>query len=357
MKITYFLDWSGSPESGVPMKVIDQITEWQKQSHEVELIVLAHESYAIEWATKGAKVIPFHSKIGRLYSRLITGPLHVLKTKPDIFYSRYGIYSPLELMTILLSFSVLEINAENDSYYKMRSKIINFIYRIQKRPLQHIVDAFIHVTLDSYKRSPIASKSTFITNGINLDRYRNQIPTTNRAGNISAIFLTGGDFAWNGYKRLELIAESLNGLTIYAVGINSATSDKIVHVDPTYGEQLEIMVNQMDLGISTLDIQLMGIDEAAPLKTRHYLASGLPVIAGCKDSAFQTEVPFYFRVLFNENDTKITNIQELQEFIENCKSTKVKRDLLYNIDIRNTERQRLSFIKKILNQSQTRTYS
>lgn len=351
MKITYFLDWSGNPKSGVPTKVNDQVREWRRQNYEVLLILCCPDKFKQDWKDIAGETITYSSQIGRIWKRFFECPIELLRKPSDVIYFRYGLYSPLELFVIAWKFSVLEINAENRAYYKLRSRLTYFLFSIQSSVLNKIVNLFIHVTEESRHKSRTPSKSKFVTNGIDLENHIhiNQNPNTHKIP--KAIFVGSDDFKWNGRARLEKIATEVKFIEVYSIGLRLSSKSQVKELTSSFGTDFTTLLKEMDIGISTLDLQVLGIKEAAPLKTRHYLAAGLPVIAACRDSAFPNSSPFYFELEFSSDNSEIINLEDLRKFVEFWSGKRVPLEQLSEIDIKTTERKRLSFIREFYENS------
>jgi glycosyltransferase involved in cell wall biosynthesis len=266
----------------------------------------------------------------------------------DVLYSRYGLFTPLELIVLSVKSSALEINAELANFYKKRNWLLHTIYLLQRQIIKRAVKLFIHVTKESLDKSAEPRNSVFVTNGIDLTRFI-QLPRLNTEDQkINLIFVGSADFPWNGFEKLELIANSLPNIEITTVGINSSSHPRIKSLPSLYANDLQDLFILMDAAISTLDIQIMGIVEAAPLKTRHYLASGLPVIGGYIDSAYPNGADFYFKINFSTDTTRILNLDEMNRFLNRWKMRRVNAFNLAEIDIRMTEKTRLQYLRRIM---------
>lgn len=75
-----------------------------------------------------------------------------------------------------------------------------------------------------------------------------------------------------------------------------------------YGKDLENIYKGANIGIASLGLSRIGLDEASVLKTREYIAKGLCVIGVGKDPDFPEDSPYRFLV---PNDESIEPIAEI----------------------------------------------
>jgi hypothetical protein len=142
---------------------------------------------------------------------------------------------------------------------------------------------------------------------------------------IRLLFLKGtaGVSAWNGLDRIT------NSLQQYYLN-NPNPSDKIKlliggHIlenevpDSEYIEQLgylnkdsiDKLVNQVHLGVSTMALYKKNLEEAAVLKTREYIARGLPFIYAAKDPDLNEDASA-FSLKFSNDETLIDMIKVIE---------------------------------------------
>jgi hypothetical protein len=103
-----------------------------------------------------------------------------------------------------------------------------------------------------------------------------------------------------------------------------------------------------DIGIGTLSLYKKKMEEAAPLKVRSYLAKGIPVVIGYKDTDLWEELPFVYKI---KNDSSIIDFGELEKFF---KRTEYYRKSNYIIDyaIRNlTWKSKMENVLEFMNRS------
>lgn len=103
------------------------------------------------------------------------------------------------------------------------------------------------------------------------------------------------------------------------------------------GTALDEVLARATIGVSTLSLHLKGIEQAAVLKTREYIARGLPVLLGYDDVDVPADWPYAHRV---PNDDSLVSIEALVEFADRVSSNagtaeKMRRFAEATLDWRN----------------------
>jgi hypothetical protein len=136
-------------------------------------------------------------------------------------------------------------------------------------------------------------------NGIDVKRIR--VAEDHRNGPPAFLMVAYHYVSWHG---LDLILEKLklctNDFNFHIVG-NVFESDKnkiqgdnrfILHGSLNL-DQIRNLASQCDLGLTSFGLFRKGMTQACTLKTREYLALGLPVYSGHEDPAFPTQFPYF----------------------------------------------------------------
>lgn len=125
----------------------------------------------------------------------------------------------------------------------------------------------------------------------------------NKKDNIEVNFFIIGDGEEK--KELEILSKRMN------------VERNVKFLGLKFGEELNNLFNNMDIGISSLALFRAGGGHD-PIKSKEYIGRGLPVVIGYNDRAFKEELDFVINVEPNNNPI---NIQELIEKFKNIKST------------------------------------
>ncbi|OQX62455.1 MAG: hypothetical protein B5M51_06135 [Anaerolinea sp. 4484_236] len=107
-----------------------------------------------------------------------------------------------------------------------------------------------------------------------------------------------------------------------------------------------------DVAVSSLAPHRKGMDEASSLKSREYLAYGLPTILAYKDTDLDSlDVDFLLKIP-NREDNILTHGKLIRDFAYRMRGKRVDREVIAPyIDSKEKERQRLVFFEKIIEQA------
>jgi len=353
MNISYIFDWKGSPNTGVPQKIDDQIKIWQKTNCKVKLYVIVPRKHSKEWENKAFKTLSYNNSLQRLWSRIKCSLLIMQDKNINLVYRRYSIWELTELLTIFLIPTVIEINTFNKIFFKNRSFFFYVIYLLQYSFVSKFCLGACTVTeelraLQSYK---LIQKSSVFTNSISLAKFNEQpVENTGRKNKrLSFVFIGSDSFAWNGLERINQLAKSFPSFDFHIIGINEKQSKNIFSHGPLYGEKLVDFLQIMDFGISTLGIDKLKLKQAAPLKSRTYLACGLPVIGAYRDSAFPQNAEYFLELKYLINSNEIVNESELLGFINKWQGKRVDMSSLSPINNEIVKKNRIDFFNSLIN--------
>lgn len=77
--------------------------------------------------------------------------------------------------------------------------------------------------------------------------------------------------------------------------------ERVTFYDPLYGQPLNDLVNQCDVGLGALAMFRFGLEHGMPLKLREYMARGLPFVYAAQDAAIPQEPRFCLAVPHDES--------------------------------------------------------
>src|SRR5690606_24442717 len=192
----------------------------------------------------------------------------------------------------------------------------------------------------------VSGKTLKIGNGINID---DRIPLVKNVWPDDSLRLIAvAQFAsWHGYDRLINALAALKEkygfervrLTLVGDGDELLSLKKLVETlglrsqvsfsGMLRGDELDRAFEGAHIGISSLGLYRKGLNEASDLKTREYMARGLPVIGVGKDPDFEEDSPFRFVVpnddsveslvefLYTVNERALPLPQDVRRFAEN----------------------------------------
>jgi hypothetical protein len=91
------------------------------------------------------------------------------------------------------------------------------------------------------------------------------------------------------------------------------------------------------------------LNEASPLKTREYLAAGIPVLMAYRDTDFLHGAPFLLE-LPNEEDNVFPNLEHIDRFVHQMRGVTVPRRDVAHLDWAHKEPARLALFERILHE-------
>lgn len=356
MKIAYLIhcNFEGDLEkSGVFKKIRDQLVHWISLGHEAAVFHVTRTDF------EKIKDIPcewfvFRYKKGFYENRLKSWGLAIdaiLAWSPDVVYHRYDLwYPPFSLLGRRVPI-VLEINTDDiKESYIHGSKARHLYIRLTRKFILKNAAGIIHTTHELAKSKNFDFNKPYkvIANGINLSEYT--ILQAPKNSNVHLAFIGSNGQPWHGVDKILRLAEKRRDWIFDLIGIIPADK-KIPNVNfygPMSREKYEHILARADAAFGTLALHRKGLNEASPLKVREYLAYGLPVIIGYKDTDFLNGAPFILELPNTEN-----NVDEgeasIEEFIKRWRGRRVSRDDVQNIDSKAKEKERLIFFEFIKN--------
>jgi len=365
MKIAYLLSWELGSLDGVTKKVYAQTQVWAAMGHEVAIFCITKEGTApnspvpahLFKREKGDNIFTEYSSIQNAYKRAHKA---LSAYNPDIIYHRSEIYQP-ELGKVLAKFpAVVEINTNDLTELKLlagknlKGKVRYHYYKLIRDTYLQKAAGFCCVTheiaaLESFRKykKPMA----VIPNTIETDLFN--LPLV-AADNIlpRLVFMGSPNQSWHGIDKILALAQATTGLLEFdIIGPTQPASFNSPNVrfhgflkQTAYEKVLE----KCDIGICTMALHRNYMDEACPLKTREYLAYGLPVILGYKDTAFADTLPPWILQLENTEDNIANNINTIVDFAKRLKGTRLAKDQVKKyIDSKVYEHKRVSFMEHV----------
>lgn len=162
-------------------------------------------------------------------------------------------------------------------------------------------------------------------NGILIDDSIKIVPQEKQENKINLIAVASIAF-WHGYDRLlKAMALAKQKNPDIEINLNLVGDGELLpelkkladelklnaHVrfsGALYGQELEAAYESMNIGVASLGLSRIGLDEASVLKTREYIAKGLCVIATGKDPDFPEDSPYRFLVPNDESIEPIVDV-------------------------------------------------
>ena len=354
MKIVYLINEDLHLNSGVIQKIKQQSKQWIKEEHTVYFVSyktmsIYNSKYEIIHKEKTLDITLW--KIGtfiRLFNNSYAIKALLEKIDFDMIYTRHMRFMPFFNRILKTNTVVMEINSDDVAEYKLQSKF-RYLYNLLTRDLilKH-VDAFISVSRElKVKFEKYHKPIIVIANGINTTLYevvekKNQKPIL--------VFIGSPNQAWHGVNKIIDMSKHYTDYQFYIIGTDGSDTPNLKYFGYLSDKESIKLLNKADIGIGTLSLYKNNMNEASPLKTRQYLACGLPLIYAYTDTDIERPTEFTVKLENKEDNLDYKKIDEFIENVFNNKSVNQQaRVFAQNIlDYDKKEILRLEFFKKIL---------
>jgi glycosyltransferase involved in cell wall biosynthesis len=358
MRLAYLLDWKFGPESGVGKKIVDQIANWNRFGIEVTLFISCPAEHADAWAR-----LPFRVRthtythyISRLNARNLSLQ-NIVDEKNEVIYTRFGILSPFTIRRMKKIPTILELNTKGLLEYKRRSLFLYLYAVVTSKIILNNSIAICAITPEvANEAERIAGNELnyeVFPNSIDLNRFRNVLPPKNRRPKL--VFVGSPGLVWHGMDRLSELARKLSEYDFYVIGPNEGLNrpSNMEFVGEIFDDELNEFLEGMDIAISSLALDRNMMSEGSPIKTRLYLALGLPVVIGYTDTGLGKGSDYIFKISPDEWPIADERINELRDFVSKNKGRRVPRQEIFSIDSQVVEKKRVDFIIKTSHQKVT----
>lgn len=366
MRIAYYVHLNFGADSGVFKKIVGQVMTWTEMGHEVRLFVFTRMREMTE-VLKSSSIASLaeckvyrHGNGGfsfvtrdRALSRLMRD---VRLWHPEVIYSRIDMWYPAVWRIAQQIPLVLEINGDELAELR-RYSLPFYLYSLCTRGLtlgsargsvyvSHEIEA---MPANRRHRKP----SLVLGNGLRMEDAP-PLPERERAGdNPRLAFIGQAGMPWHGVDRVLAIARAFRDWRFDLIGITAAEIGEPLPENVTAwgsmrsSDYRSAILPYCDCGIGSLAMFRAHLTEASPLKTREYLALGLPVIIGYSDTDFLDGADFLLQ-LPNTGDNVESNLPAIHDFVERWRGRRVNRRDVMHLDSRTKERVRLEFIESVI---------
>jgi glycosyltransferase involved in cell wall biosynthesis len=355
MTIAYLIDYDPGINCGVMQKIRQQSSRWRTKGHTVYLV--STKTMAVYSSEE--KILyrqkPLNIELGKIGTalNLLYNAYHIASLMKqidiDMVYMRYRPYMPFFQKMLKQYKVIMEINSDDTVEYKTHSKLKHWYNRYTREIFLKDMDAFVSVSYELkehflYLNKPIE----VIANGIDVrgcdmaEGVENKHPTL--------VFVGSPGQSWHGMEKIIKMAEHFKVYRFYIIGTKGEETDNIRYFGYLSQEEAMDVIKECDVGIGTLSLYQAGLQEASPLKTRQYLACGLPLIYAYKDTDLDEEAAFALKLENAEHNMDYSKIEQfVQKVYKNRDIKNAARDFAKDVlDYAKTEERRLDFFQKVL---------
>jgi len=191
------------------------------------------------------------------------------------------------------------------------------------------------VRKNEFKKISMPKSSIVISNGVSVEniKFTKFKPFDGRTLNL--IFVASIFHPWHGLERLLGSLRRYNGKTfinLFLIGCIpepyrivlqeiqnlSKTNVNIKILGNQYNAELDKYFSESTIAISSLALFRNKMRQGSPLKTREYIARGVPFVYACDDVDINNECDFALKV---ENDESLIDMEKIIEFAIRVTST------------------------------------
>lgn len=355
MRIAYLAEYSACKMSGVLKKILGQVRAWKKLGHTVSLVLVSppcnDNAPSIDdavhiFASRQARAL--NGSLKTYVNKVLTSfPVreHITRFNPHVIYYREGLWYPGLERILSTAPYIIEINTIPDLELNGFRRLL---YKATRRRLYTRAAGIVAVTSEIRDSVSQFNERVFTyPNGIDIERTSPRVPPANAKPNL--LFVGSPGQRWHGVDKVLLLARELPEFSFHIVGPRKLLtgSPPNVHFHGyVEGDRLLKLYKTADIGIGTLALHRKGMQEAAPLKVREYLAQGLPTIIAYDDPALRG-LDCVLR-LPNEEDL-LRYADAIRVFVNRWLGRPIPyQEVVRRIDILTLEAEKLQAIERVL---------
>jgi len=355
MTIVYLIDYNPHDNNGVIQKIKQQSLQWSQKGHTVYFVSTKTMSIYDHDEKVLYRQKAMHLNFGRVGTaiKLLYSAYHMKalmgKIEFDIIYMRYRPYMLFFQKVLRQHKVIMEINSDDTLEYRTHSKLKHWYNRYTREVFLKDMDAFVSVSHELKERFLYLNKPIeVIANGIDVrscdvaEAVDNEQPTL--------VFVGSPGQSWHGMEKIIKMAEYFKDYRFHIIGTEGEEMDNIRYFGYLSQEKVIQTIKQGDVGIGTLSLYQTGLQEASPLKTRQYLACGVPLIYAYKDTDLDEKATFALRLENVEHNMDYSKIEQfVQKVFQNRDIKKAARAFAEGVlDYAKKEERRLDFFQKVL---------
>ena len=331
------------PFSGVMKKIVLHINAFKSYGNCVDYLE-TDEKYIYFVRNERKEIVGEYTENAFIYyNRLFTCAAKYIK-KNRLFYDYiYVRHSALSVA----GFKAL-------SYIRRHVKRIYFefpTYSVPPRTIKNSIKFFFNpylkkyvdrIVLDCNVSSAYGIPTIMVVNGTDLSKIQPRTPTEYR-GIINVVLVA----YLQGYHGIEKIFDAIKdyysrsnsrNVLFHIVGYgpkldeykriaeNPIFKEHMIFYGKKTGDELDNILNNCEIGISSLANKEAGVLFSSTLKSKEYLAKGIPVISDVMLDVFYENPKYFFYILNNE-----FNIDELVTFYDTVYSSRDRQEIIDEI--------------------------
>jgi hypothetical protein len=321
----YLIDQNieGGKTSGIVTKVKGQISQWEELDVEVDLLSLYSfkvydkklnliddsMSFELKWHGRLYTLFRMFYSTLKLYSYLSSNRSY------DIIYTRQRPWMPLLSRVLKRIPTIIEINTFDESEYKLISNLMYKVNHYTRCLFYPFAKGFIGVTkeLATGYESEFNKTSVSIGNGIDSRDYE-VLEIKNIRPKVC--FIGSPGFKWHGLDKVLYLANKSPEFDFHIIGIEGESTGNVEYHGYIELERAKSLVGTCDVGLCSFSLYINNLKESSPLKSRQYLAQGLPIIYAYEDTDLNGSEAFVLKITNTESNVT-DQLEQIKEFIKN----------------------------------------
>ena len=339
MRIAYVsLHWPRTFSSGVGKKIHRHLNAWKLKGHDVRLFMHTANEPGLDFLPGDKFFYPTQNgfaqrEIGRV--RAAKKMLRAVERyRPDLIYLRYGIYVyPVHRLAYTAPV-VEEINTNDVEQHKELGVVYSLYNRFTRGILLRSISGLVCVSKELAKLSVFRNfrkPTKVIANGIDLNKFTPLDTPNNSLPRI--IFIGEHGHSWHGVDKIVSLARNFSDIRINLIGYealpeNEPLPDNLISHGYLSSEEYLTLFSLADVAISSLALHRVNLTEASPLKSREYLAYGLPTIIAYKDTDLEKVETDYILKIPNTEDNILTHGKLIRDFAYEMRGRRVDHKLI-----------------------------
>lgn len=373
MRVAYLTEWTPYEETGVLRKLIGQIEAWRELGAEAKLFSVAplqDRTPALEFERYGTVVGAINQRFLDKYPFARLGYVNKIASlpglkkalrafKPDVIYYRQnGPWYPGLDDVFSIAPTVLELNTDESAENKLWGSLFSRFHRATQARTHDRMSGFVCVTGEIARKFRAAGKPVAVIGNSMWGEPQPLPPASNsRPAFVFVGSSTIGELSWHGVDKIFALASRLPRSTFHIVGMTaeafpgSLIPDNVVMHGEKRGATLTDIYRLSDVGIGSLALHRINLEEACPLKTREYLMYGLPVVIGYTEVEDRLNDADFILGLKNHEDNVTEAFDQIDQFSERWIGRRVSADLRF-LTSKEMARQRLAFFASIIKPSE-----
>jgi glycosyltransferase involved in cell wall biosynthesis len=362
MRIAYVsLHWPRTLSNSVGKKIQRTLHAWGTAGHETRLFMhtarhepsgelLPGEHFVYEGANK------LQVELSRM--RAAAGLVEAIAAyAPDLIHLRYGMYvHPIHRLTRIAP-TVEDVTTNDLIQHQELGQVYALYNRLTRGLLLRRVHGLVAISKElacSPAFAPYRKPTLVLANGIDLENFEPFPAPANEIPRLVFIGTPTVGFAAHGLDKLVYLAELCPDVRVDVIGYDGFPGQWPPPANITFhgylpAERYRPVLAGADVAISSLAFHRVGMQEQSPLKSREYLAYGLPTVVPYVDSDLDDLDCDFLLKIPNTEDNIRTHAALIRDFAYRMRGRRVDRSMIADrIDTRLKEAKRLEFFQKVV---------